>query len=466
MIFIYDNNVLDPVFISRLQFAFTITFHILYPAFSIGLVTFIAIMEACWLKTHEIVYYNICRFFTKLFALTFGMGVVSGIVMEFQIGTNWSGMSLVAGDILGTLFTYEVMTAFFVEAGFLGVLLFGWNRVSPKLHFTATCLVSFGVILSALWILTANTWMQHPMGYSVIDGKLVASSWYQILFNPMLLPRFFHMILSSFLATACVIAAIGAYYLLTNQHPKISKKIFKFAVMTMIILSPTQLLVGDWVGLVVHEYQPIKSAAIEGVWETSGSVPYLIFAVPDQAQQKNHFEIKVPYAASIINTHSLDGVLTGLKSVKPDKQPPVSTVFFSFRAMLYSGMLMILVSLISAYYYYYGTLFKQRWLQRIWLFMAPIGFFAMETGWITAESGRQPWVIYNVFSTKAAASSIDVYQVTASFIMLFIVYVIIFGFFYFKYLIETIKLGPKKFKDDEIVLPFGYMKTNERKHIQ
>lgn len=457
---------LDPTFISRLQFAFTITFHILYPAFSIGLVSFIAIMEACWLKTHDIVYYNICRFFTKLFALTFGMGVVSGIVMEFQIGTNWSGMSLVAGDILGTLFTYEVMTAFFVEAGFLGVLLFGWNKVSPRLHFTATCLVTFGVILSALWILTANTWMQHPMGYHLAGGKLVADNWYQILFNPMLAPRFLHMLLSSFIATACAIAAIGAYYLLTNQHPKISKKIFKFALVTMMILTPTQVLIGDWVGLKVHEYQPLKSAAIEGVWETSGSVPYLIFAIPDQKAQKNHFEIKVPYAASFINTHTLDGVLTGLKSVKPELQPPVSAVFFSFRVMLYAGFLMLFVSLVSAYYYRKGNLLKQKWLQQVWILMAPMGFLAMETGWITAESGRQPWIIYNVVKTHDAASNIDIYQVTASFIMLFIVYVIIFGFFYFKYLFETIKLGPKKFNDDEIVLPFGYMATNERKHIQ
>ncbi len=457
---------IDPTFISRLQFAFTITFHILYPAFSIGLVSFIAIMEACWLKTHDIVYYNICRFFTKLFALTFGMGVVSGIVMEFQIGTNWSGMSLVAGDILGTLFTYEVMTAFFVEAGFLGVLLFGWNRVSPKLHFTATCLVTFGVILSALWILTANTWMQHPIGYHMFENKLVADNWYQILFNPMLIPRFLHMILSSYIATACAIAAIGAYYILTNQHPKISKKIFKFALVAMMILTPTQVLIGDWVGLKVHEYQPIKSAAIEGVWETSGSVPYLIFAIPDQKAQKNHYEIKVPYAASFINTHTFDGVLTGLKSVSPEKQPPVSAVFFSFRIMLYAGFLMLFVSMVSGYYYYKGTIMKQKWLQRIWLLMAPMGFIAMETGWITAESGRQPWIIYNVIKTSEAASNIDIYQVTASFIMLFIVYVIIFGFFYFKYLFETIKLGPKKFNDDEIVLPFGYMKTNERKHIQ
>lgn len=453
---------MDPTILSRLQFAFTITFHILYPAFSIGLITFIAIMEGCWLKTHQKIYYNICRFFTKIFALTFGMGVVSGIVMEFQIGTNWSGLTLVAGDILGSLFIYEVMTAFFIEAGFLGVVIFGWNRVSPKLHFAATCLVMFGVVMSAFLILIANTWMQHPTGYILSDHKIIAQNWLQILFNPMMLPRFLHMLLSSYIATSCAIAAIGAYYLLKGTHLAMAKKIFNFSVMAMIILAPTQLVIGDWVGVKVHEHQPLKTAAIEGIWENSSSVPYLIFAIPNQAKQMNSFAIKVPYAASFINTHSFTGSMIGLKSVPPSEQPPVTPVFYSFRVMLYSGMLMILVSTISAYYYLKKTLHFQTWLIKIWLFMAPMGFIAMEAGWITAESGRQPWILYKLLKTQDAASNIDIYQVTASFIMLFLVYIVIFGFFYFKYLIETIKLGPKRFEDNEILLPFGYMQTNDR----
>lgn len=457
---------MDPILISRLQFAFTITFHILYPAFSIGLVSFITLMEACWLKTHKKIYYNICRFYTKVFALTFGMGVVSGIVMEFQIGTNWSGVGLLTGDILGTLFTYEVMTAFFVEAGFLGILLFGWNRVSPKLHFTATCLVTFGVVLSALWILTANTWMQHPMGYRMgSNGRLIAENWYQILFNPMLLPRFLHMLLSSYIATACVILSISSYYLLSKRHLSFAKKCFNTALIAMAILTPTQVLIGDWVGLKIHEYQPLKSAAIEGVWETSRAVPYLIFAVPDQAKQKNHFEIKVPYAASLINTHHWDGELQGLKSKPMDLQPPVAPVFYSFRIMLYLGFLMMGLSFLSVWYHYRGKLLTQPLLLKAWVLMAPAGFIAMETGWITAESGRQPWVIYGLIKTADAASKIDIYQVMVSFILLFIVYVIIFGFFYFKYLFETIHKGPKHFNDDEITLPFGYMATNEGKNI-
>ncbi len=457
---------LTPLLLSRIQFGFTITFHILYPAFSIGLATFIAIMEGTWLRTKKIIYYDIARFFTKIFALTFGVGVVSGIVMEFQIGTNWGDLGRTAGDILGSLFTYEVMTAFFVEAGFLGVMLFGWNKVSKRLHFTATLLVAFGVSLSAFWILIANTWMQHPVGYIFENNNFVADNWLVILTNPMLLSRFFHMLFSSYIATGCVIAGISGYYLLTKQHTPFAKKCFKFAIVTLSIITPTQLLIGDWVGLHVHHYQPIKSAAIEGIWETSGSVPYLIFAIPDQANERNYFEIGVPYGASLINTHSFDGEMQGLTSVPADERPPVAMVFFSFRTMLYLGGLMILSALTGAYLLFKDKLFKYEWYYKLWILLSPAGFIAMETGWFTAESGRQPWIVYNAMRTADAVSNVDRYQVMASFLVLFVVYAIIFGFFYFKYLFRTIYKGPKRFTDDEISYPFGYMATNKGKQVQ
>tara|TARA_E500000178_G_scaffold332531_1_gene366453 strand:- start:114 stop:1382 length:1269 start_codon:yes stop_codon:yes gene_type:complete len=418
-------------------------------------------MEGAWLRTKKIIYYDICRFFTKIFALTFGVGVVSGIVMEFQVGTNWAGLSRDAGDILGALFTYEVMSAFFIEAGFLGVMLFGWHKVSKRLHYMATLLVAVGVIISAFLILIANTWMQHPIGFVLENGNFTPTDWFAILTNPMLLSRFFHMVLSAYIATGCVICAISGYYLLKKQNEIFSKKVFKFGVIAMAILTPTQLIVGDMVGLDVHHYQPIKSAAIEGVWNTSRGVPYLIFAIPDQANEKNYFEIGIPYAASIINTHSLDGELVGLKSVPKDERPHVATTFFSFRIMLYLGGLMILVSLISAFLLYRNKLYEYPLLYKIWILLAPAGFVAMEMGWFTAESGRQPWVVYQFLRTADAASDVNRYQVMASFAVLLIVYGIIFGFFYFKYLFKTIKKGPKRFSDKEINYPFGYLQSND-----
>tara|TARA_X000000950_G_scaffold41425_2_gene45286 strand:+ start:9932 stop:11203 length:1272 start_codon:yes stop_codon:yes gene_type:complete len=423
-------------------------------------------MEGLWLKTKKMIYYDICRFFTKIFALTFGVGVVSGIVMEFQVGTNWSGLSHTAGDILGALFTYEVMSAFFIEAGFLGVMLFGWNKVSKRLHFTATCLVAVGVIISAFLILIANTWMQHPVGFIYENGNFTPDNWLLILSNPMLYPRFFHMVLSAYLATGCVICAISGYYLLIKKHDHFAKKVFKFGVIGMAILAPTQLIVGDLVGLDVHHYQPIKSAAIEGVWNTSKEVPYLIFAIPDQKAEKNYYEIGIPYAASLINTHTFDGELIGLKSVSKDDRPNVAMVFFSFRIMLYLGGLMILVSLLSAYLLYRDKLYDYPLLYKLWILIAPAGFVAMECGWFTAESGRQPWVVYEYLRTNLAASNVNRYQVMASFIVIFMVYVIIFGFFYFKYLFKTIKKGPKRFTDKEINYPFGYLQSNSEETKQ
>ncbi len=450
----------DAEILSRIQFAFTISFHIIFPAFSIGLATFLAIMEGAWLKTKNPLYLDICKFWTKVFALTFGMGVVSGIVMEFQLGTNWSGFTDRVGPVLGILFSYEVLTAFFIEAGFLGVMIFGWNRVGAKLHYLSTLLVVFGVTLSAFWILSANSWMQSPAGASLVNGRFHVDNWWHVIMNPTVMPRFLHMLAAAYITTAFVIAAISAYYLLKKAHVEFAKKCFSFATMLILILTPIQIFIGDEVGLRVHQYQPIKTAAIEGVWETQKGAPLLLFAWPDMQKQKNLYELKVPKGASLINTHQLNGELIGLKTVDRSAQPYVPIVFWSFRIMVGCGLLMLAFGLISLYLRKKHRLYDTAWFLKSAVLMAPIGFAAVITGWFTAETGRQPWVVYNLVRTSEGATKVALEHVVTSFVLLVIVYGIIFGIFYFKYLFKLIQKGPEG--SDKIThQPFAYF--SERK---
>lgn len=448
---------LDTALLSRIQFGFTITSHILFPAFSIGLAMFLAIMEGAWLKTKNPLYLNICKFWTKIFALTFGMGVVSGIVMEFQLGTNWSGFTAMVGNVLGPLFTYEVMTAFFIEAGFLGVMLFGWDRVSPKLHYFATLLVLIGTTLSAYWILSANSWMQHPIGFVNEYGKLVVNNWNDIVFNPATFPRFMHMMLASYISAGFVIASVSAYYLLTNRFTQISKTCFSFIWIALLILTPLQILVGDATGIMVHDDQPLKTAAMEGVWQTQAGAPLLLFAIPDQKNQTNHYEIAIPKGASLINTHQLNGVLTGLSSVPPSDQPPVWPVFFAFRIMVGCGLLMFALAIAGSYLKIKRKLYETKWFLIASLFSAPLGFLALWCGWITAEIGRQPWVVYHLIRTADAVSQVSLQNVMITFGLIFIVYGIIFGFFYFYFLHKIIQKGPAELTHIEPRQPFQYM---------
>lgn len=448
---------LDPTFLSRIQFAFTVTFHILFPALSIGLSFFLAIMEGLWLKTQDTVYLQICKFWTKIFALTFGMGVVSGIVMEFQFGTNWSGFTNVVGPVLGSLFTYEVLTAFFIEAGFLGVMIFGWNRVSPRLHYVATLLVVTGVTLSAFWILSANSWMQTPAGATLQHGKFVVNDWWQVIFNPLVIPRYIHMLLAAFLCTLFVIAGISGHYLVKMQHREFAKKCFSFALAAIIILIPLQILMGDTVGLKVHQYQPLKTAAIEGVWETQKGAPLLLFAYPDQAKQANEYVIGIPHMASVINTHKWNGQLLGLKTVAPADQPVVAIVFYSFRIMVGIGLLMLLIGLIGLWLRLRSRLYDTPWFAKLCQYMAPLGFVALITGWFTAESGRQPWVVYNILRTSDAVSPVSWHDVIVSLVLIIIVYGIIFGIFYFYYLSRIIKHGPVDIEVTREHHPFQYL---------
>ena len=444
--------------LSRLQFAFTMSFHIIFPSFSIGLVTFLVVREGLWLKTKNYLYYQIIRFWTKIFALTFGMGVVAGIVMEFQLGTNWAGFSKQVGSVLGPLFIYEVLSAFFIEAGFVGILIFGWNKVGPRLHYLATIMVCIGVSLSAYWILSANSWMQHPVGYKIVDGKFIATNWLSIMFNAYTFPRFIHMLFSAYLSTSFVIISISAYYLLRNRYIQFAKECLSSAIIVVMIIIPLQIFVGDMSGVNVYESQPLKTAAIEGVWETQKGAPLLLFALPSNTQQKNLFQIGIPYGASLINTHSLDGEIVGLKSVVPEYQPEAWIVFYSFRVMVGIGLLMLLYSLAAVFMLLRNKLYESKRLLYISQFMAPMGFIAIITGWFTAEVGRQPWAVYKLIKTSDAVSHVSTHDVVVSFGLMIVIYGIIFGYFYFYFLDKTIKKGPE---DNDIIQSFGFLSHDE-----
>lgn len=446
---------LSTLLLSRIQFAFTMSMHIIFPAFSIGLISFLVFMEALWLKTKNPVYYQIIRFWTKVFALTFGMGVVSGIAMEFQLGTNWAGFSRQIGSVLGPLFIYEVMSAFFVEAGFIGILIFGWNKVGEKLHFAATLMVAIGTLISAYWILSANSWMQYPVGYTVENGKYIASNWSQIMFNPYNLPRYLHMVLAAWLSTAFVIISISSYYLLRKINIEFAKKCLRFSVIAITILVPLQIFLGDAAGVNVYKHQPIKTAAMEGLWNTEKSAPTIIFAIPSNAQQKNLFEFgRIPYGSAILNTHDYKGELIGLKSVAPDDQPEVWLVFFSFRIMAGLGVVMLIYALYAVVMLFKNKLYSSEKLLYFSQFLAPIGFIALLAGWITAEIGRQPWAVYGLIRTVDAVSGVSMHDVLISFVLIVIIYVIIFGGFYFYFLDKTIKKGPGS---QDSIQPFAFL---------
>ncbi|MCC5791064.1 MAG: cytochrome ubiquinol oxidase subunit I [Legionellaceae bacterium] len=428
--------------LSRSQFAFSIGFHIMFPALNLGLAVFLVIMEACWLKTQNPLYLKICKFWVKIFALTFGMGVVSGIVLAYQIGTNFGPFIATFGNVIGALFAYETLTAFFLEAGFLGVMLFGWNKVSPKVHFMATLLVGIGTTISAFWIMSANSWMQTPSGFTMEAGKYVVDSWWAVVFNPSFLHRMLHMLLASYVTSAFVIAAVSSYFLLKNKHLQVAKYCLSFAMWAALLLVPVQIFIGDMVGLEVHRYQPIKTAAIEGVWETQKGAPLLLFAWPSQSEAKNYFELGIPKLASLINTHSLDGELVGLKSVSAEDRPRVAVVFFSFRIMVAIGLLLLLTALYAVWLRYQKQLYSSRRFHQWCVLIVPLGFVATIMGWFTAEVGRQPWVVQNLMRVGDAVSAISAEEVIISFILLVLAYGIVFGF-YLYYLLKTIRKGPQ-----------------------
>jgi cytochrome d ubiquinol oxidase subunit I len=436
----FDN--LDPAFLARIQFAFTISFHIIFPSFTIGLASWLAVVEWRWLKTGNKVYEEIYRMWVKIFAVTFGMGVVSGVVMSYQFGTNWSVFSDKTGNVLGPLLGYEVLTAFFLEASFLGIMLFGMNRVGRKIHFAATVIVAVGTLLSAFWILSANSWMQTPQGFRLgADGLLYPTNWIEIIFNPSFPYRLVHMVTGTYLTTAFVVAGVGAFYLWRDRHVQHARVMFGMAMLMAVFVTLPQGIFGDLHGLNTLEEQPAKVSAMEGLWETQRGAPMLLFGWPDQEAEKTRYAIEIPKVSSLILTHDLNGEVKGLKEWPKEERPPVFPVFWSFRIMVGIGMLMIATGLAAAVLHIRKQLFTTRWFQLWCMALTPAGFIAVLAGWMVTEIGRQPYIVYNVLRTSETISPVPASPITFSLLAFIITYVLIFGAGSY-YILRLIGTGP------------------------
>lgn len=440
---------MDALLLSRIQFGFVISFHVLFPAFTIGLSSWLAFLEFRWLRTRDPVWRELYFFWMRIFAVSFGMGVVSGIVMSFQFGTNWSALSIAAGNILGPLLSYEVLTAFFLEASFLGVMLFGWGRVSEKLHFLSTCLVAVGTLISTFWILSANSWLHTPAGYELIDGVFHPADWMAIIFNPSFPYRLGHMVLAAFITTCFVIGGVAAWYLRRGEHVDAATRMLKLSVAFAAITVPLQIVVGDLHGLKTGEMQPVKLAAMEAHWhegEPGEGVPLVLFAVPNVDAERNDLEIAIPRLGSVILTHSWDGTIAPLTAVPRDERPPVAPVFYAFRVMVGIGMAMLLLTIVSLWAWRRRWLFESRWLLDTWRLMAPSGFIAVLAGWFVVEIGRQPWAIQGLLRTADAVSDIDRTSVIISLTAFVIAYAVVFGAGG-GYILKMIRKGPQPFDD-------------------
>ncbi|NML27635.1 cytochrome ubiquinol oxidase subunit I [Zoogloea dura] len=422
-------DTLDALTLARIQFAFTISFHIVFPAITIGLASFLAVLEACWLRTGREVYLDLYHFWSKIFSVNFGMGVVSGLVMAYQFGTNWSVFSTFAGGVTGPLLAYEVLTAFFLEAGFLGVMLFGWKRVGPGLHFFATVMVALGTLVSATWILASNSWMQTPAGFEIIDGRVVPVDWLAVIFNPSFPYRLVHMVLAAFISTALLVAASAAWHLLRGRDSAAVRTMLSMAMWMLLAVAPLQAVVGDFHGLNTLEHQPAKIAAMEGHWENEpgAGVPLILFGWPDMQHETTRFALEIPRLGSLILTHSWDGQFPGLKEFPPENRPNSTIVFWSFRIMVGLGMLMIALALWAFAARRGGALYRSRRLLRFTLWMGASGLVALLAGWITTEVGRQPWVVYGLQRTADAVSPVGAGQLGVSLALFVIVYVMVFG---------------------------------------
>src|SRR5499433_2600056 len=396
----------DAVDLARAQFAFTMSFHIVFPAFSIGLASYLAVLEALWLWTGREVFINLFNYWLKIFAVAFGMGVVSGIVMSYQFGTNWSAFADKAGPVIGPLMAYEVLTAFFLEAGFLGVMLFGLKRVGPRLHFFATLMVATGTLISAFWILSANSWMQTPAGYAVNpDGQFAPADWLKVIFNPSFPYRLVHMVLAAYLTTALVVGAVGAFHLWRDPHLAGARVMFSMAMWMATLVAPIQILAGDQHGLNTLEHQPVKIMGMEGHYQSHpDGAPLILFGLPDQREGKVKYAIEIPKMGSLILKHSPDAPMAGLDTVPRENWPPVVFPFWSFRIMVGMGLLMAGLGLLSLLMRIRGKLYDSRLLHWFAVAMAPSGFIAVLAGWVTTETGRQPYLVYGLLRTADSAS--------------------------------------------------------------
>jgi len=428
---------MDHVFLSRLQFAFTAMFHILWPVFTIGMSLLLFFMEAMWLKTRDDRYYHHARFWTKLFMLNLAVGVVSGIPMEFQFGTNWSKFSVAGGDLFGHLLGFEAAMAFMLEATFLGIMIFGWKRVRPGMHLFSTAMVALGASMSAFWILVANSWMQTPAGGNFRDGRFVIQNNFNAIFNPDMIWGVTHMWVACLEITIFVVGGISAWYIYKKRNAEFFLRSFKIVVVVAILVTPLQIYLGDSSGRSVFHTQPTKLAAIEGHWHTNPpgtGAPWSLVAWPDKEKQDNVFDIKIPYMLSILVTHSLTGQVKGLTDFPVDEQPPVILPYYSFRIMAGIGFLLFFLMLWTCWAWRKGKLntaevTRQKWLLYSWMAALPLSYIALEAGWVTREVGRQPWIIYGVLRTQESASNLTASAVGTSLLVFFAIYFVLFVLF-------------------------------------
>ncbi|WHU41637.1 cytochrome ubiquinol oxidase subunit I, partial [Pseudomonas fulva] len=441
---------LEALDLARIQFAFTVSFHILFPAITIGLASYLAVLEGLWLKTDRQVYRDLYHFWSKIFAVNFGMGVVSGLVMAYQFGTNWSRFSEFAGSVTGPLLTYEVLTAFFLEAGFLGVMLFGWNRVGRGLHFFATCMVALGTLISTFWILASNSWMHTPQGHEIIDGRVIPVDWFAVIFNPSFPFRLMHMATAAFVATAFFVGASAAWHLLRGRDNPSVRKMLSMAMWMALIVAPIQAVIGDFHGLNTLKHQPAKIAAIEGHWENPPGepTPLILFGIPDMQAETTRFKIEIPVLGSLILTHSLDKQVPALKEFPPEDRPNSTIIFWSFRIMVALGMLMIAAGVWSLVLRKGGKLYTSRPFLHFVTWMGPSGLLAILAGWFTTEIGRQPWVVYGLMRTADGVSNHSYAQLGFTLVAFVVVYFALFGTG-FAYMMRLVRKGPHTGEGDQ-----------------
>ncbi|GAA4777686.1 cytochrome ubiquinol oxidase subunit I [Stakelama sediminis] len=444
-----------PVLLARFQFAFTVSFHFIFPAFTIGLASYLMVLEALWLKTGKGVYANLYRYWMKIFAVVFGMGVVSGIVMSYQFGTNWSVFSEKAGPIIGPLLAYEVLTAFFLEAGFLGVMLFGINKVGKVAHFIATLMVALGTLISATWIISVNSWMQTPSGFMLnAQGQFVpAGSWFHIIFSPSFPYRLVHTVIAAYLTTALAVGGVGAWHLLRDRTNLGVRKMFSMAMWMVAILAPIQILAGDQHGLNTLEHQPAKVLAMEGDYRPSpDGAPLVLFGFPSNKDAKVHAKVEIPHIGSLILKHDPTAALPGLTDFPRSEWPPVPIVFWSFRIMVGLGFAMLGLGLWSLFARYRKRLYSTPWLHRAAMVMGPAGFVAVIAGWVTTEVGRQPYTIYGHFLTAQSHSPLATPAVAASLAAFMLVYFATFGAGVY-YMLKLMKRAPERHEPEPPNVP-------------
>ena len=444
----------DPIILARIQFAFTVSFHFIFPSFSIGLASYLMVLEGLWLRTRRQVFLDLFRFWLKIFAIAFAMGVVSGIVLSYQFGTNWSVFSDKTGPVIGPLMAYEVLTAFFLEAGFLGVMLFGMKKVGPRLHFAATCMVALGTCISAFWIIAANSWMQTPAGFAVnAAGQFVpAGSWLNIIFTASFPYRLAHTVTAAFLTTSLAVGATGAWHLLRDRENPGARVMFSMAMWMAALVAPVQIFAGDQQGLNTLAHQPVKVMAMEGHFDSHPhGAPLILFGLPNQKEKRVDFAVEIPKLSSLILKHDLNAPLAGLDTVPDDREPNVALVFWTFRIMVGLGMLMLGLGLFSLLARVRDKLYEWKLLHRFALLMGPSGFVAVLAGWATTEAGRQPWTVYGQLLTRDSASPLAAPAVGASLVAFIVVYFAVFGFgtwYILKLMAKGVEPGEPELSED------------------